>query len=199
MRTTILSSISLIILAFTACNPTVKQEEKTPLLPLPAGWHVAGSNPGSYDMGLDEKGGIDKGKCATIQSKDSTINGFGTLMQSVSADSFKGKMVRMSGYIKSADVKEWAGFWMRIDLKNQEMGDFDNMENRSVKGSTDWKKYEIVLHVDTGAVNIAYGALLSSTGKIWFDKMNIEIVPDSTPSTNMITDNKAPSNLDFEK
>ena len=62
---------------------------------------------------------------------------------------------------------------------------------------TDWKKYEIVLDVYAKATNIAYGALLSGTGQIWFANIKFEIV-DNTVKTTDIKNNE-PTNLNFEK
>ena len=160
---------------------------------LPKGWHTSGSKPGSYSMGLDENRSPDNSRPATIESVDKLINGFGTLMRNIPADSFRGKKVRMSGFMRSEHVERWAGFWLRIDCAGEERytaddkrkGEFDNMSNRSVKGTTGWKEYEVVLYVHPTASNIAFGALLNGTGQVWFDKVKLEIVADDVPSTNM--------------
>jgi hypothetical protein len=77
------------------------------------------------------------------------------------------------------------------------------MNSRPVKGTSDWKKYEIVLDIDTDVSNIAYGALISGTGQIWFDNITFEIVNNSVPTTNMFSEkNQTPSspvNLNFEE
>jgi hypothetical protein len=58
--------------------------------------------------------------------------------------------------------------------------------------------------VPYSASNLAYGALLSGTGQIWFDNLKFEIV-DSTISvtgknmTNSSPATSEPVNLDFEK
>src|ERR1044071_5428324 len=136
---------------------------------LPTGWFKAGSEPKSYDMGIDKGAGRDGKNAATIKSTSKKISGFGTLMQQSLPDKYLGKRVRMSGYMKSKDVNSWAGFWFRVDQANsQESLSFDNMQSRAIKGTTDWKKYEIVLDVPTKASNLAYGALVDGTGQIWF-------------------------------
>ena len=194
-------------------------------LPLPEGWLKAGDKPDSYEMGIAKDEGMDKntqtpikigqydlmvesgvGKnCATIKSISKKIDGFGTLMQSCLPDKYLGKRVRMSGYLKSKDVAEWAGFWMRVDQPNStplNSLSFDNMEDRAIKGTTDWKKYEIVLDVPLRASNIAYGVLLSGTGQVWFDNLNFEVVDKSVPTTDKgrnFMPLKEPANLDFEK
>jgi hypothetical protein len=165
-------------------------------LDLPKDWHAAGSKPESYDMGLDKTGGRDGNPCATIQSKDKKIKGFGTLMQGASPNKYLGKRVRMTGYIKSADVVDWAGMWFRVDKDASSIA-FDNMETRSLKGNNDWKKYEIVLDIAGDASQLAYGVLLSGTGKVWFDDIQFEIVGKEVPTTDMY--HPEPQNLNFDK
>lgn len=170
---------------------------------VPKNWFVAGSVPKSYEMGIGKGEGQNGSNAATIKSVDKKPNGFGTLMQNCRPDKFLGKRVRMSGYMKSRDVSEWAGFWLRVDQEgSQRPLAFDNMGSRPVKGTTDWAKYEIVLDVPANASNIAFGALLDETGQIWFDNIKFEIVDNSVPVTgDEATRPKAgdePANLDFE-
>ncbi|MBI2968981.1 MAG: hypothetical protein HYY40_14360 [Bacteroidetes bacterium] len=171
---------------------------------LPQGWFKAGNKPGSYEMGTDKWAGQDGKNAATIKSKDKKINGFGTLMQNCLPDMFRGKRVRMTGYMKSKDVIQWAGFWLRVDQPNSNTPlSFDNMHDRSVKGTSEWQKYEIVLDVPLNSSNIAYGALLAGTGQIWFDNLSFEVVDNSIPVTGKNNEHglphKEPANLDFEK
>jgi hypothetical protein len=171
---------------------------------LPKDWFKAGSKPQSYDMGIDKGAGQDWKNCATIKSIDKKIDGFGTLMQDCLPDKYLGKRVRMTGFMKSKDIDGWAGFWLRVDQTNSQKAlSFDNMQDRALKGTDDWKKYEIVLDVPAQASNLAYGALLYGTGQIWFNNLTFEIVDTSVPRT--VNDNtgysilKEPSNLNFEK
>jgi hypothetical protein len=157
---------------------------------IPKGWFVAGSKPTSYNMGTDVGAGRDGKNCATIQSVERKIKGFGTLMQNSNPEAYFGKRLRMSGYVKSKDVKTWAGLWLRIDAKNDQgkttMLGFDNMGKRKIRGTTDWTKYELVLDVPKEATNIAFGALLGGTGQIWFDDITFEIVDSTVATTNML-------------
>jgi hypothetical protein len=168
---------------------------------LPVGWFIAGSKPKSYEMGIDKGAGLDGKNAATIKSIDAKIEGFGTLMQNSKPDKYLGKRVKMTGYMKSKEVAGWAGFWLRIDQADSKRAlGFDNMHNRAVKGTINWTKFDIVLDVPANATNLAYGALVSGTGQIWFDNLNFEIVDNSVPLT--ITSDFAipsePTNLSFE-
>jgi hypothetical protein len=168
---------------------------------LPAGWLKAGNKPDSYDMGTDAGAGRDGKSAATIKSIYKKVKGFGTLMQMVPADSFAGKRVRMSAYVKAENVGDWAGLWFRVDKKgNGGSLAFDNMRDRPIKGTADWTAYEVVLDVAKDATGVAYGALLSGTGQIWFDDLKFEFVDLTVPTTGRSdTITVVPSNLDFEK
>lgn len=164
---------------------------------IPKGWIVAGSHPKSYDMGTAIGEGRDGKNCATIQSKDRSIPGFGTLMQIMSSENYLGKRVRMTGYVKTLNVKNWCGLWMRCDSdKKGRMLAFDNMENRRITETTDWKSYSIVLDVPKETASIAFGVLLAGTGQVWFDEIKFEIVSDTVPTTGRKFG--APQNLNFE-
>lgn len=169
-------------------------------------WIIAGSHPQSYDMGIDKGAGQDGKNAATIKSKAKKIKGFGTLLQLCLADDYLGKRVRMSGLMKTENVEGWAGLWLRIDGKgtDRDLG-FDNMRDgktdRSITGTTDWARYEIVLDVPLNASNLAYGALLAGKGQIWFDDIRFEVVDANIPVTGKGDGRSilpSPSNLDFE-
>lgn len=172
---------------------------------LPEGWIKAGSKPKSYEMGIAIGKGQNGKNAATIKSIDKKIDGFGTLMQQCKPDKYLGKRVKMTAYVKSEKVDDWAGLWLRVDQSgSQQPLSFDNMQDRAIKGTSDWTKYEIVLDVPSNASMLAYGTLLSGEGQVWFDRLNFEIVDDSVKPTGSINDVRShiqsqPTNLDFEK
>jgi len=190
MKTT-LRTLTVALFTFGLLAITVKPN-------LPKGWFKAGSKPDSYAMEIDKSTYKSGNSAATIQSIDEEIDGFGTLMQTCAANDYLGKKIKMSGFVKSEDVKGWAGLWLRIDSKKGGSSlSFDNMQDRPIKGTTDWKTYEIILEVPDNASTLNFGAMLAGTGKLWFDDLKFEIVSDNTPSTGQAKLLK-PANLDFE-
>ena len=184
-------SIFYIVSAFLVLSFTVSSN-------LPKGWFKAGSKPSSYEMGTDSKIFKTGSSSAFIASTAKKIKGFGTLMQTCNAKNYLGKKIKLSGFIKSENVEDWSGMWLRIDQKssNTALG-FDNMQDRPIKGTTDWKKCEIILSVPQNASTLNFGVLLSGKGKVWFDGMQIEIVGAAEKSTGSQL-NPEPINLDFE-
>jgi hypothetical protein len=111
----------------------------------------------------------------------------------------------MTTYIRSEKVTDWAGLWLRVDQQeSQQPLSFDNMQDRAIKGTSNWTKYEIVLDVPSNASMLAYGVLLSGEGQVWFHSVNFEIVADSVKPTSSINGGRSliqsePNNLNFEK
>ena len=141
--------------------------------------------PASYEMGPEKNTEFSNQNVLTIKSIESKINGFGTIMKTIKPDLYLGKTVKMTAYVKSKNVKSWAGLWMRVDYYNAAVLAFDNMQNRGIKGTNDWTKYEVVLFVPAEATSISYGVLLDGTGQIWFKDLKLEVVDDSVPETGL--------------
>ncbi|MBX9625028.1 MAG: hypothetical protein K2X82_14570 [Gemmataceae bacterium] len=175
----------------------------------PAGWGGGGKG---YELAVD-KDVKHAGKASgTVKAVDAEEGGFGTLTQAFAADNYKGKRVRMTAHVKTKDVDGWAGLWLRADGAEKINLAFDNMMDRPVKGTTDWKKYEVVLDIPDDAGAIFFGFLVSGAGQGWVDGFKFEVVgkdvkttgpeiepadrPDGTTLPKDLP--KDPANLDFE-
>lgn len=167
-------------------------------LAAPGGWSLAGSRPSSYDTGTDKKVKRSGQASGYLESKEPKIDGFGTLMQVISSSKYVGKRLRLSAAVKTDNVTEWAGLWMRIDGDGNRSLGFDNMQERAIRGSLDWKSYEVVLDVPKEATDVAFGVLLHGTGALWIDDVKLEAVSLSVPVTSEKT-RETPDNLDFER
>jgi hypothetical protein len=102
---------------------------------VPRGWLLAGTKPAEFEVGIDANQVYEDHASAFLKSKALKVDGFGTLMQSVRSEKYKGKRVRLSGLVKSEEVVGWAGLWMRVD-QSTEMVAFDNMHDRPIKDTT---------------------------------------------------------------
>jgi hypothetical protein len=76
------------------------------------------------------------------------------------------------------------------------------MQNRPIKGTTDWKKYDIVVDVPATSLGIAFGLLLAGQGQAWVDDIQFGVVGKDVPTTNPEETTKEsprqPQNLRFE-
>src|SRR5664279_6074176 len=91
----ILSMVSLLIFGFTSSE-------------LPKSWFRSGSKSQSYKVDTDSITFQSGKKSVCIASLDSTIEGFETVMQYCSAKNYLGTRIKMTGYIKSENVAQWA-------------------------------------------------------------------------------------------
>jgi beta-lactamase regulating signal transducer with metallopeptidase domain len=149
----------------------------------PSGWLLAGDKPANYQTGID-KAVIENGQpSAYLRSAVPVTGGFGTLMQSINAADYAGKRVRIRAWVKSQDVAEWAGVWMRVD-KDKTMAAFDNMQNRAIKGTQPWTAYDVVLDVPADATGISFGVLLAGAGEVWINDVSFEVVGKDVPVTS---------------
>jgi len=148
-------------------------------------WGKWGKSVEDYEVGGDPTVARGTAGGGFIQSIVPEPRDFGTLSNSVKPGPFIGKRVRLSGFIKSENVRQWVGFWMRVDGPNGHSVSFDNMEYRPIVGTADWKKYDVVLDVPTGSVNIALGVLLVGKGKAWIDGVIFDTVSTDVPVTTI--------------
>lgn len=164
----------------------------------PSEWSIAGSAPTEYEFSHVAPGSSGK-YSAMIASKSSSARGFGTLMQTISAEDYRGGRWRLSADMKTEQAGR-AQMWMRVDGDNRKTLAFDNMDSRPVSGTTDWKRYQIVLDVPSDSIDIAFGFFLMQSGKVWADNFKLEKVDASVPVTSSMAGMpKAPRNLDFER
>lgn len=162
------------------------------------GWSKAGSQPADYDMGIDRDGAFTGSSSGFIRSKAADPRGFGTYMQMFDATEYRGKRLRLSAYVKSERVENWAGLWMRVDRDKKAVA-FDNMQDRPIRNTQGWTQHAIVLDVDAKATAVAFGILLAGRGAVWIDDVTFEIVDEEVPVTDFQSKlATSPRNLDFE-
>ncbi len=63
----------------------------------------------------------------------------------------------------------------------------DAMDNRTIQGTSDWKRYSIVLDVPDKTQQIIFGASLKGDGQIWIDDIEFENVGIDVPTTTTKT------------
>lgn len=149
----------------------------------PKGWYINGPAQDSYSVDTQPSTRQAGGYSVAIRSiKDNA--GFGGVMQTIKADAYRGKRVRLSGFLSSTDAYK-TGLWMRVDGDGRRILGFDNMDPRPLRGDNDWKEYSIVLDVPADAVDIAYGFLLERKGEVRAENFRLETVGKDVPTTNL--------------
>lgn len=149
----------------------------------PLAWMGGGRG---YEIAADGEvvhGGAGSGRITAKQLPPGDKNA-APLVQVLPAGPFRGKRVRLSGWLRTRDITTgWAGLWMRVDSAAKPNIAFDNMPDRGPRGATDWKQYEVVLDVAEEASDIFFGVILAGNGTVWADDLKVEEVPKTVPVT----------------
>jgi hypothetical protein len=177
----------------------------------PEGWLNRSTEPAAYEVVLDgtvKHGG--KSSCR-IQSKDSPPeNASAFLTQAFRAKEYRGKRVRLSGYIRAEGFDGEARMGMLVFNEEALLARDHMRDDRAVTGATDWRKVEIVLHAPEGSEAIQIYLEVRGKGKVWFDDLKLEPVGKDAKLTSEFEPEKyltkrsvasvaaKPSNLDFE-
>lgn len=102
---------------------------------------------------------------------------FSTMTMALPVD-FAGTTVEWRGFLRSDSVSGFFGLWLRQDGGAGVLA-FDNMQQRQLKGTTDWTEYSITLPVHADARQLVFGVLTSGTGTVWVD--DLQLLVDGKP------------------
>jgi hypothetical protein len=149
--------------------------------PLPDSFAARGAG---YDGGHDPSVRHVDGRTIVLRATSETTAAFGILSEAIPVDSYRGKRVRVSGYLRSADTAS-GSFWLRVDGPSGAES-FDNMHDRALMGTNDWTPFAIVLDVPADAKVLVGGLLLQGHGTIWADDVRIDVVDSRVPTTSMM-------------
>jgi len=168
MKKTFIFSLALLSMASFAQNKIENLNFENTESNLPKIWKIIGEGSAKVYSDTNEK---QEGK-TSLAIDASESKGFKGLMYTL-PENYAGKKITLSGYIKTENISEgFAGLWLRID---PEVG-FNNMQKQGLKGTNDWKKYEVTLEMSPqNTEKIVFGALLSGKGKMWVDNLKLSI------------------------
>jgi hypothetical protein len=145
---------------------------------VPAGWQAVTDNSGEYSVHSDgaRRNGGQGYAGATIRANVMSPRGSAMLAQSVRADAYRGRRLRLSGFMKTIGVNEGtAVLFLRVDGEGV-VQTSDYMQNRPLMLTTDWARQEIVVDVPRNAIGITFGMMLGGSGQIWLDDVALEEV-----------------------
>ncbi|GCE12523.1 hypothetical protein [Tengunoibacter tsumagoiensis] len=152
--------------------------------PVERRFFLVGSHPHHYLHGVTLEQNDLTQKSVFLRSTEEAGAGFSTLMLKVSAYPYLGRRVRLSAQVRSQEIEGWAGLWMRLDGPQVDTLDHDNMQNRPIQGTTEWKRYEVVLDVPAECLDIAFGILLQGQGQVWIQQAALEEVDETIAVTS---------------
>jgi hypothetical protein len=114
---------------------------------------------------------------ARLERSASSSQDFSTITKAIAAD-ISGTTIEWRGFLRTEDVSNFTGLWLREDGESGPVA-FDNMQQRQIKGTNDWKEYSVTLPLRSDAKQIYFGVLMAGTGKIWAD--DLQLLVDGKP------------------
>jgi hypothetical protein len=164
----------------------------------PAAWQFTGpaDDPKLADLGYE--GGFDSAhshsghRSAFLRSMVDQPRKQAVVMQSVAADRYRGRRVRLSAWVLT-DGRTQPWFGLNVTNGGASVGRVD----LQVKPGGGWQRQEVVLDVAASAQSLHFGLLLAGPGQAWIDDVRLEVVGDAVAPTGP-TLPLEPRNLDFE-
>ena len=179
MKKTILSVVFLWFYLFVTAQNENKTdfnfgfERITTRDQLPDKWYKWGTDNYIVKPDLTEK---HSGTASVLIQPSGQLNygSFGCVAYSIPAI-YEGKKIELRAYLKYQNVENGqVGLMLRIDGERVGLK-FDNMQQRNIHGTSDWKQYSVKLILPKNSATIKIGALLSGTGKLWADDFQLLI------------------------
>jgi hypothetical protein len=147
---------------------------------VPPGWFVPVVEKTTGSLAeLRRKGCRTEGGCAVVTAPATSPGTGGNLMQSFSAAAYRGKTVRLRGWVRveAASPEDRAQMWLHVDRPNGRLGFVDDMDDRPVRPS-DWTSCEIVAEIDRDAQFLDFGVTAIGRGRVWVDDVTLDVVPE---------------------
>lgn len=135
-------------------------------------WLLFGSHPANYDYKLDSQETYHSPQSWLLEGKPAELLGFGELKRLEPSARFAGKKVKLSAYIKTNGIEQWAGLSLTAPngVNRQTAA---NTARLPISGDTGWHYYELELEVPENSLGLAYGLTLVGPGRVWFDRLEL--------------------------
>jgi hypothetical protein len=92
-------------------------------------------------------------------------------------DKYLGKRMKLSMWIKTENVTGPSGLCLRVVGPNfQDIVPNLSKDQRTIRGTTDWTKYEFTAEIPPETQNICTGVRLGGKGKLWLDQVEYELI-----------------------
>lgn len=157
---------------------------------VPTGWTAHETVSGEFRVGTDRRV-VHSGKASLfLRSLVAEPAGIVSISQQFVAAAYRGRRVRVSAFLRSERAAVEASLWFGAGSSAR------NVDERAVvRGTTPWKRYELVMDVPVEADWVRIWLTMRGTGTLWADEFHIEQVSNSVPLTKT---QLQPENLDFK-
>jgi hypothetical protein len=141
----------------------------------PQGWFsFQHAGPVSYRFAVDATERRSGERSLRIDNTGPEI--YGAIAQGVDARPWRGKVARMSGWVKTRDADEGGAVLTLLALQSGATLAQNFMPDAPIKGTNAWKRYTITLVLPPATDKLEVGAMLRGRGSVWLDDVELEII-----------------------
>ena len=187
------ATLTAIASVLVACSGGESEREEFPTGPppapfaglagIPAGWFAGSVTDFEAGRAVNVRHGGDTSAYIRSVVPSPAAGRIYGVSQAIRADSYKGKRVRWSGYVRTENVGgQGVLLLLRGDGDLAELA-FDDMGSRRIRGTNDWSYVESVLDMPEITVGVVFGVYLEGPGTAWFDDFKLEPVGTDVPVT----------------
>jgi hypothetical protein len=102
--------------------------------------------------------------------------------QRVKADRWRGKKIRVAGWLKLDQAEGGAALWLRVDMSN---GDYVLDGALELTRRPGWTRAELVAFVPDDAAGISFGVRMKGGGVVWADDLSLAEAPAAARTTTI--------------
>ena len=152
------------------------------------GWDKEAPNSKAPDYAIraDPRGPAPAQPSAALSARVAHPRGYGTLIQGVRADLYRGHRIRFSAMLRTDAVAQGAGLWLRLDGPHGDLA--WNPDAKPIHGTTAWHRYGYVMDIPPDALGMAFGSTLTGTGTVWLADVRLKVVGRNVAPTTEYTE-----------
>lgn len=152
-------------------------EEATHAGGIPVGWFIprggGSGSPEEYQIVVVRTTRVSGRASLQIRAIAQTTTGHGGVMQCF-RNPAPGQQ-SLIGHLKALKADHEGGsLWIRADSESGENIAFQNMDQRRIKGTTDWERHSVRIEVPPSAVQLCFGVFHRGPGTLWADQLSLD-------------------------
>jgi bifunctional DNase/RNase len=135
-----------------------------------ARWH-------DYECGIDRDAGpAPAAASGFLLAREASPIGYADLRQGVLADPFRGRRIRLTAQVKTRDVTDQAGLYLRVIDPARSHGP-EHRRQVTLHATQAWGRHQVETDVPDDSIYVLFGISLTGPGQIWATDFDLQPAP----------------------
>lgn len=149
----------------------------------PRFWRVDSEDLSNCDLSVDETVTYNGQPSCLFRNAGKDPNRRAVMLQTMGAVEYRGKRIRFSAKIKTANLSSEVGLFMKVLDSVPDFILADEIYGSGASVTNDWTELAVVIDVPNEARYINFGGVLQSNGSFWIADLQISEVGEDIPLT----------------